>query len=76
MFNQYLRTTKIPTLEYSQTGNVLKFRYTNVVKNFKLPVKIDGQQVINPTEEWQTIKLKKETPVEFNNAYYINYVKA
>lgn len=76
VFNQYLRTTKIPTLEYSQTGNVLKFRYTNVVKNFKLPVKIDGEQVINPTEEWQTIKLKKETPVEFSNAYYINYVKA
>ncbi|MPS64279.1 MAG: peptidase M1 [Chryseobacterium sp.] len=76
IFNQYLRTTKIPALEYSQTGNVLKFRYTNVVKNFKLPVKIDGEQVINPTEEWQTIKLKKGTPVEFNNAYYINYVKA
>ncbi|UMQ42815.1 M1 family metallopeptidase [Chryseobacterium sp. Y16C] len=76
IFNQYLRTTKIPTLEYSQNGNVLKFRYTNVVKNFKLPVKIDGEQVINPTEEWQTIKLKKGTPVEFNNAYYINYVKA
>ncbi|PJJ67067.1 M1 family metallopeptidase [Chryseobacterium geocarposphaerae] len=76
IFNQYLRTAKIPTLEYSQNGNVLKFRYTNVVKNFKLPVKIDGEQVINPTEEWQTIKLKKGTPVEFNNAYYINYVKA
>jgi hypothetical protein len=46
----------------------LKFRYTNVVKNLKLPVKIDGDQTINPTEEWQTIKLKKNTPVEFNNA--------
>ncbi len=76
VFNQYLRTTKIPTLEYSQNGNVLKFRYTNVVKNFKLPVKIDGEQVIKPTDEWQTIKLNKDTPVEFNNAYYINYVKA
>jgi len=76
VFNQYLRTTKIPTLEYSQNGNTLKFRYTNVVKNFKLPIKIDGEQTITPTEEWKTVKLKKDTPVEFNNAYYINYIKA
>lgn len=76
VFNQYLRTTKIPTLEYSQDGNVLKFRYTNVVKNLKLPIRIEGEQTIHPTEEWQTVKLKKNTPVEFNNAYYINYIKA
>ncbi|KIC61540.1 M1 family metallopeptidase [Chryseobacterium taiwanense] len=75
VFNQYLRTTKIPTLEYSQNGNVLKFRYTNVIKNLKLPIRIEGEQTINPTEEWQTVKLKNNNPVEFNNAYYINYTK-
>jgi len=75
VFNQYLRTVKIPTLEYSQNGNVLKFRYTNVVKNLKLPIKIDGEQTINPTEEWQTVKLKNGNTVMFNNAYYINYTK-
>lgn len=73
VFNQYLRTIKIPTLEYSQNGNVLKFRYTNVVENFKLPIRIDGEQTINPTESWQTIPLKKGTPVQFNPNYYINY---
>ncbi|ASW73300.1 peptidase M1 [Chryseobacterium piperi] len=75
VFNQYLRTTKIPTLEYSQKGEALKFRYTNVVKNLKLPIRIDGEQTINPTEEWQTVKLKKGTPVEFNKNYYVNYKK-
>jgi aminopeptidase N len=75
VFNQYLRTIKIPTLEYSQNGNVLKFRYTNVVKNLKLPIKIEGEQTINPTEEWQTVKLKNSNAVMFNNAYYINYTK-
>lgn len=75
VFNQYLRTIKIPTLEYSQTGETLKFRYTNVVKNFKLPIRIDGEQTITPTEDWQTIQLKKGTPVEFNKNYYINYKK-
>ncbi|MDO3427102.1 M1 family metallopeptidase [Chryseobacterium sp. APV1] len=74
VFNQYLRTTKIPTLEYSQKGEELKFRYTNVVKNLKLPIIIDGI-TINPIEQWQTVKLKKGTPVQFNENYYIDYKK-
>ncbi|MCT2564138.1 M1 family metallopeptidase [Chryseobacterium herbae] len=73
IFDQYLRTVKIPTLEYSQNGESLKFRYTNGVKDLKLPVIINGDQTINPTETWQTIKLKKSTPIEFNKNYYINY---
>lgn len=74
VFDQYLRTIKIPTLEYTQNGDTLKFRYTNVVKNLKLPIIINGDQTINPTEEWKTIKLKKSTPVELNKNYYINYM--
>lgn len=74
VFDQYLRTIKIPNLEYTQNGDTLKFRYTNVVKNLKLPIIINGDQTINPTEEWQTVKLKKSTPVELNKNYYINYL--
>ncbi|WP_228409292.1 M1 family metallopeptidase, partial [Chryseobacterium sp. HMWF001] len=74
VFNQYLRTTKIPTLEYSQKGEELKFRYNNVVKNLKLPIIVDGI-TINPTEQWQTVKLKKGNPVQFNENYYIDYKK-
>lgn len=74
VFNQYLRTTKIPTLEYSQKEEELKFRYTNVIKNLKLPIIVEGT-TINPTEEWQTVKLKKSSPVEFNQNYYIDYKK-
>ncbi|MFP8892324.1 MULTISPECIES: M1 family metallopeptidase [Chryseobacterium] len=73
VFDQYLRTIKIPTLEYAQDGDTLKFRYTDVVKNLKLPIIINGDQTITPTEEWQTVKLKKSTPVELNPNYYINY---
>lgn len=75
VFNQYLRTIKVPTLEYTQKGEELKFRYTDVVKNFKLPIIINGEQTINPTENWQTVKLKNSTPIEFNKNYYINYTK-
>ncbi|WP_300687335.1 M1 family metallopeptidase [Chryseobacterium sp.] len=73
IFDQYLRTTMIPTLEYSQNGETLKFRYTEVVKNLKLPVIINGDQTITPTDQWQTVTLKKNSPVEFNPNYYINY---
>ncbi len=74
VFNQYLRTTKVPVLEYSQTGSELKFRYTNTVKNFRLPV-IAGGETLNPTEQWQTVKLNERNPVEFNKNYYISYKK-
>ncbi|MDR2238030.1 MAG: M1 family metallopeptidase [Chryseobacterium sp.] len=75
VFDQYLRTTKIPTLEYSQDKDQLKFRYTNIVQNLKLPIRIDGDQTISPTEQWQTVKLKKSTPVELSKNYYIYYTK-
>ena len=73
VFDQYLRTTKIPTLEYSQTGTLLKFRYQNGVEKLKLPIRINGNQEISPTEAWQTITLKTDAPVVFNPNYYIDY---
>jgi len=75
VFNQYLRSVKVPVLEYEQKGEELKFRYTNVVKDFRLPVRIDNGLTINPTEQWQTVKINKENPVEFNKNYYIRYKK-
>lgn len=74
VFNQYLRTTKVPVLEYVQKGEEIKFRYTDVVKGFNLPIRI-GEQTINPTEQWQTVKLKKGGSIDFNKNYYINYKK-
>ena len=73
VFDQYLRTTKIPTLEYSQSGNLLKFRYQNAVEKLKLPIRINGNQEISPTEAWQTITLKTDAPVFFDPNYYIDY---
>lgn len=74
VFDQYLRTTKVPVLEYSQNGTELKYRFTNTVKNLKLPVKF-GEQTISPTESWQKITLKSSQPVEFNKNYYLRYKK-
>ena len=73
VFDQYLRTTQIPTLQYSQTGNTLKYRYDAGVKNLKLPIRINGNQEIKPTEKWQSVKLKSANPVQFDENYYLYY---
>lgn len=63
MFNQYLRTTQIPILEYKIKNNKLSFRYTNCLAEFNMPVKIitDKEILIKPTTQWQTITLEKKT---------------
>ena len=75
LFDQYLRTVKIPTLEYKQTGNQLTYKWTNVVPNLKLPIRLADGQELKPTEQNQTTTLKSDKPVEFDKNYYIN-VKA
>ncbi len=73
-FNQYLRDTRIPTLEYSFDNNGLKYRYIDVVKDFDMPVrlKINGKdQWVQPNTKWQTLKVKTNEIVIDPN-FYIN----
>lgn len=74
VFDQYLRTTKIPALEYSQNGKTLTFRYINAVKGLKLPIRISESQTILPTGQWQTVQLKSADPVQWNRNYYVEYL--
>lgn len=56
-WDQYLRTTKIPKLEYKLDGSKMSFRYTNVVKGFDMPITISvngNEKWIVPKEEWTT----------------------
>lgn len=73
VFNQYLRTTKIPVLEYQQNGNELKFRYQNVVDNFYLPIRINENLEIIPNENWQMITLPNADKIEWNKNYYVEF---
>jgi len=59
VFDQYLRTTQIPELEYKVEGKGISFRFTNCVKGFTMPVKVNlgKEQWIKPTESWQTLQL-------------------
>ncbi|RIV42175.1 M1 family metallopeptidase [Flagellimonas pelagia] len=71
-FNQYLRTTMIPKLEYKMEGNEITYRYTNIVKDFDMPIRVfveDKEHWIFPNSEWKTEKLEGSELVIDKNFY-------
>ncbi len=83
IFDQYLRTTMIPTLEYKiekgrpddwvGRGNLF-YRWTNCVKGFNMPVKIltanDKYNFIYPTESLKQIKFVNNN-LKVDDNFYI-----
>lgn len=64
IFDQYLRTTKIPQLEYKIENKKITYRWVNVVPGFKMPVRTEGtDDWLHPTTEWKTTIVN----AEFNN---------
>ena len=58
-WEQYLRTTMIPNLQYSIQQNQLRYRYTDVIKGFDMPVQVKINGVLNwiqPTSAWKTLE--------------------
>lgn len=61
-FDQYLRTTDIPEIEWYIKDKTLYYRFTNTVAGFSLPLEVtDGRKTasISPTGEWQSVPWKK-----------------
>jgi len=79
VFDQYLRTVQIPTLEYKTQDSTLSYRWTSCVPGFNLPLKINfkGEQWIKPTEEWKTIRIPSQGSDKFSvdRNFYINVKK-
>ncbi|WP_394421676.1 M1 family metallopeptidase [Tenacibaculum mesophilum] len=74
IFDQYLRTVKIPELEYTIVNNTLKYRWNNVVKGFNMPIKvtIDGKdELLKPSDNWQTKTIKGDS-IEVDKNFYVN----
>ena len=75
VFNQYLRDTRIPTLEYFFKDNQLGYRWTNCVTGFNMPVKValnGKEKVLQPKTEWQTLSSKSENPkLEVDKNFYV-----
>ena len=76
-FDQYLRDTRIPTLEYRLKDNILSYRWTQVVNGFEMPIEINfsrEKKWLYPTEVWQEIELNS-TEIDVDIDYYIKYNK-
>ena len=75
VFDQYLRTTKIPVLEYKQAGAIVQYRWTNTVAGFAMPVKLKDGKWLTPTSSWQTVKMATNERFAVDPNFYIR-VKA
>jgi len=62
VFDQYLRTTDVPVLEWRREAGTLRHRWTNAVEGFDMPVRVRTTpdapyEWIRPTTSWQTSRL-------------------
>ena len=77
VFDQYLRTTMIPTFEYRIDGDTLIHRWTTVVPGFDMSLEVapDGVDYtrIRPTEAWQRTPMRIADPAAFrvDADYYV-----
>ena len=72
VFDQYLRDIRIPVLEYEINDGFLKYRWNNVIENFKMPVKIiidETPLVINPTKNYKKIAFASDELIVDKNFY-------
>ena len=78
IFNQYLRHTAIPKLEWKKTKGKMVFRWKTDETKFNMPVdvKIKGKKErIYPTANWKTSKFKINTLQDVEvmmDDFYIN----
>ncbi|MDQ3099816.1 MAG: M1 family metallopeptidase [Bacteroidota bacterium] len=75
-FDLYLRTTRVPRLEWRIQKRTLSFRWSGVPSAFNMPVDvlIDGDQIrIEPTTEWQTVdqRVRKKALLEVDPNFYV-----
>lgn len=70
VFDQYLRHTAIPLLEYYIGENEIHYRWRADVEDFDMPVRVritdEGYTYIQPTtEEWRSVPFELNNPSDF-----------
>ncbi|GAB3271982.1 M1 family metallopeptidase [Larkinella harenae] len=76
VFDQYLRDTRIPTLEYRMLNNKLQYRWTNCIYGFDMPLQVclnqsGPNQLLKPTTHWQTLTTSGVTTLTSDPNYYV-----
>ena len=77
VFDQYLRDTRIPVLEYQLKNGVAHYRWSNCVAGFDMPVRVcfgDSPVYTNvlPVTAWQTMAAKNVSSLNVDANYYVN----
>jgi len=78
LFDQYLRTTQVPALEYKIEGEKLLYRWTNCISGFNMPVKLaNPDQWLSPGTDWKETRLTAAMKNDFqvDNNFYITVKK-
>ncbi len=63
IFNQYLRDSRVPTLEYYFRDNFLFYRWNNCIQTFNMPVKValeKQEKWLKPETVWKKERLSSE----------------
>lgn len=79
LFDQYLRTTQIPTLQVKKMKGKVKYRWADCISSFNLPVIVDvngKKELIKPSVNWQGLHQSKGLN-EFkpDSNFYIGFAK-
>ncbi len=78
IFDQYLRTTAIPVLEYKSAGDQVQYRWTNCVKGFNMPLQLTGKTEtwLYPGTNWKEQKLPDGMHIQqYHPNFYITVKK-
>lgn len=88
VFDQYLRTTQIPTLEYylstENTSQILYYRWANCINGFNMPILLPGNSnpkygLLLATEKWQKMRTNfregEDIRKLMDKNFYVNYKK-
>ena len=76
-FNQYLRDSKVPTLEYSIRDNQLKYRWVDSVEDFEMPIRVlnDGKEEwLYPKADWSLVAIKGDN-LQIDENFYVKFKK-
>jgi aminopeptidase N len=70
IFDQYLRSTEVPVLEYKNEGNRTSYRWTHCIAGFNMPVKLEGSnEWLSPTTDWK--ERKSTGPIQVDKNFYV-----
>jgi len=73
VFDQYLRDYRIPVFEYKIENNKLKYRWSNTIENFNMPIEIiidKKNEKLFPKNKWQELEIKNKN-ISIDRDYYV-----